>query len=68
MKNTIVLAPKTRILMGSELGMSPRLLTQKIREYKLDIPKGDILPKHQKLIYDLFGYPFHIQKEWYDHL
>ena len=42
------LKAKNRIQISAEYGISPRVLALRIKKYELDIPQGDILPKHQK--------------------
>ena len=59
------LTPKTRIIIAAEFEMTPRQLTAKIKKFQFDIPSGDIMPKHQKLMYDTWGYPTGINPEWY---
>ncbi len=63
--NQVILLPKTRLQIAIEYGMTPRFLTTKIKRFHLDIPSGDILPKHQKLIYETFGYPSSVKRAWY---
>lgn len=63
--NQVILLPKTRLQIAAEYNMSPRQLTSKIKSLGLDIPHGDIMPKHQKMIYEAFGYPPSVKKEWY---
>jgi hypothetical protein len=63
------LGPKTRIQIADEYSdMKPRQLTAKIKRFNLDIPSGDIMIKHQKMIYEAFGYPSSVKKEWYAHV
>ena len=59
------LAPKTRLMIAEEFEMKPRQLTAKILKFQLDIPSGDIMPKHQKMIYEKWGYPTGVNPEWY---
>ncbi len=66
--NLIPLAPKNRVEIALEYKMTPRQLTAKIKYFKLDIPSGDIMPKHQKMIYEAFGYPPSVKWEWYAHV
>ncbi len=63
--NDTSLSPKTRISMAAEFNMSPRQFSSKIKQSGLTMPNGDIMPKHQKMIYEYFGYPLGIKKEWY---
>jgi hypothetical protein len=63
--NQITLEPKTRIQIAGEYGMTPRQLTSKIKRFNLDVPSGDIMAKHQKMIYEEFGYPPSVKREWY---
>jgi hypothetical protein len=60
-----LLLPKTRLQIAAEYGFTPRFLTSKMRRFLLDIPSGDILPKHQKLIYEALGYPSSVKRAWY---
>ena len=59
------LKAKNRIQISAEYGISLRVLALRIKKYELDIPQGDILPKHQKVIYEALGYPSGIKKEYY---
>ena len=59
------LKAKNRIQISAEYGISPRVLALRIKKYELDIPQGDILSKHQKVIYEALGYPTGIKKEYY---
>lgn len=65
-QNIVCLAPKTRLQMAEEFEMiDVRQLIAAFKRHKLDIPSGNIMPKHQKMIYDALGYPTSIKKEWY---
>ena len=57
--------PKNRIEMAAEFDMNTRQFRDKIKQFELDIPHGDIMPKHQKEIYEKWGYPTGVKKEWY---
>ena len=61
--NHTSLSPKTHLSMAAEFNMSPRLFSSKIKQ--LNIPNGDIMPKHQKMIYELLGYTSKAKREWY---
>ena len=60
-----VVSPKNRITMAGEYAMNARQFTAKIRKTPIDVPSGDIMPKKQKEIYEAWGYPTGIKKEWY---
>lgn len=48
---------KTRTQIASEYEVSPRTLKRWMQKYNVDIPKGNITPKYQKIIYDKLGRP-----------
>ena len=59
------LPPMTRIAVAAQYFMTSRQLADKIKQRNLDIPPSDLMPKHQKMIYDEFGYPRGVKREWY---
>ena len=51
--------------MAGEYRMNARQFTAKTKQTPIDVPSGDIMPKKQKEIYEAWGYPTGIKKEWY---
>ncbi|MHA7129954.1 helix-turn-helix domain-containing protein [Algoriphagus namhaensis] len=48
---------KSRQEIAEEYGISSRTLTRWLHKAELDLPKGLLSPKSQKLIYEKFGKP-----------
>lgn len=48
---------KTRKQIAIEYGISTKTLWRWLKRENIQIPKGNITPKYQKIIYDTFGKP-----------
>ena len=58
---------KTRSLIAEEYSLSYQTLHRRIKRNNIKIPEGQgvLLPKSQKLIYEISGYPCGVSKEDY---
>ncbi|GAB4250268.1 MAG: hypothetical protein Kow0027_13540 [Saprospiraceae bacterium] len=63
MKNALRL--KTRKQISAELGIHPSTLRRRLRALNRELPTGDVSPKDQKFIYELYGYPKSVNKDDY---
>lgn len=53
----LILPVKTRKQIASEFGIDARTFYRWCKKFDLDIPSGNICPRHQQLIYDTLGVP-----------
>ncbi len=56
---------KTRKQLSAELGIHPATLRRRLKALKRQLPPGDVSPKDQKMIYELYGYPKSVNKDDY---
>ena len=57
--------PKTRLQLADEYGINYKTLMRKLKKSNISLPKGNVFPKNQKLIYERLGYPNTLIKEIY---
>lgn len=53
----LIQATKSREQIAREYGIDVRTLRRRLKRYDLEIPKGFLTPKVQRLIYETFGPP-----------
>lgn len=56
---------KTSKQICAELGIHPATLRRRLDSLKIVLPPGDVSPKDQKMIYELYGYPKSVNKDDY---
>lgn len=57
---------KTREQVAKEYGISTKTLSRKLAAKGIDLPKGLIFPRWQKLIYQQLGWPDSLDQAKYD--
>lgn len=52
-----MIPPKTRKQIADEYGISTITLRRRLKKLKVPLPSGNLLPAHQRLVYERLGYP-----------
>jgi AraC-like DNA-binding protein len=53
----LITQAKTRLSIAQEYGIDPRTLRSLLHSHGIDLPKGLLLPKLQRQIYEILGPP-----------
>jgi len=61
--NAIQLTPKTRQQIAKEYGIHRETLKSKLEEQDIQLPRGVVMPKDVRKIYDALGWPEKYKKE-----
>lgn len=59
---------KTRQQIATEYDIHYQSFWRKLEIAGIELPKGHVLPKWQKIIYEHFGYPNNVEKQDYQDL
>lgn len=57
---------KTRQQIADEYFIHPKTLNRWLIRHEIVLPKGNLAPLYQKMIYETFGYPISVCKTTYD--
>lgn len=57
---------KTRLQIADEYDIHYQTFWRRLKEFEIVLPKGRVLPKWQKIIYEKLGYPEGVQSSDYE--
>jgi hypothetical protein len=69
--STTTIEPKSLSFMADEFKVTPKTFSNHIKKdevLKNEIKGGVQFPRHQKMIYERFGYPQCVNKKDYEHV